>query len=329
MRVEQFSLNAGGRDRAGAATIHVGLVNNMPDASLRATELQFARLLKDAAGALDVRLHLFCLAGVERSAETHARMEGFYADAATLQGAGVDALIITGAEPRAGGPCREPVWQSLAALIQWSQRNTLSTVYSGAAAQAAALHLDGIDSILLQQEMCGVLDCERVEDDPLLQGMAAVSRMPHERRHGLDEQELTARGYKILSRVPYGDPDIFVRPGETLSLFLQGRPEYDADTFARAFLRDTGRFLRGEGARPNLPEGYFDRATEDALYGLAAQAVDDGALPRYEALVSGAVPLHSWRGPAVRLFANWLTLVAAEKIRRALRNRPSVRRFRA
>ena len=41
-RVEQFLLG-GGHNRTA---IHVGLVNNMPDAALRATELQFARLLK-------------------------------------------------------------------------------------------------------------------------------------------------------------------------------------------------------------------------------------------------------------------------------------------
>jgi hypothetical protein len=40
-RVEQFLLG-GGHNRTA---IHVGLVNNMPDAAMRATELQFARLL--------------------------------------------------------------------------------------------------------------------------------------------------------------------------------------------------------------------------------------------------------------------------------------------
>lgn len=53
-RVEQFLLGSGHNRTA----IHVGLVNNMPDAALRTTELQFARLLKDAAGPLDVRLRL-------------------------------------------------------------------------------------------------------------------------------------------------------------------------------------------------------------------------------------------------------------------------------
>ena len=40
-RVENFLL--GGRHNRTA--VHVGLVNNMPDADMRATELQFAKLL--------------------------------------------------------------------------------------------------------------------------------------------------------------------------------------------------------------------------------------------------------------------------------------------
>ena len=43
-RVEQFLLGSG----HNRAAVHVGLVNNMPDAAMRATELQFARLLKEA-----------------------------------------------------------------------------------------------------------------------------------------------------------------------------------------------------------------------------------------------------------------------------------------
>ena len=69
--MEKFALG-GGRSRY-RGTLHVGLVNNMPDAAMRATELQFARLLKEAAGALDVRLHLFSLRAISRAASWRAR----------------------------------------------------------------------------------------------------------------------------------------------------------------------------------------------------------------------------------------------------------------
>ncbi|HWA84272.1 MAG TPA: homoserine O-succinyltransferase, partial [Fimbriimonadaceae bacterium] len=94
---EKFAL--GWRGLSSDRAIHVGLVNNMPDAAMRATELQFARLLKEAAGTLDVQLHLFALGGIRRSELARSRMEGFYDDASALPGAGIDALIVTGAEP--------------------------------------------------------------------------------------------------------------------------------------------------------------------------------------------------------------------------------------
>jgi homoserine trans-succinylase len=158
-----------------------------------------------------------------------------------------------------------------------------------------------------------------VREDPLFAGLPAVSAVPHSRRNGLAEDDLAAHGYQVLSRVPYGDADLFTRRERGLMVFLQGRPEFDADTLGREFLHDTSRFLRRECAeRPAMPENYFDRATEEMLHDLAGDALDAAALPRYAEIVAGALPLHSWQGASVRLFANWLTLVAAEKARRAV-----------
>ena len=68
-RAEQFLLGSG----HSPAAIQVGLLNNMPDAQLRATELRFAQLLKDACGGLDVRLRLFSLNSIPRSDEARTR----------------------------------------------------------------------------------------------------------------------------------------------------------------------------------------------------------------------------------------------------------------
>src|SRR5882762_4473992 len=122
--VEQFLLGNGHNRTA----IHVGLVNNMPDAALRTTELQFARLLKDAAGSLDVRLRLFSLGSIPRGPETRARMAGFYDDAAFLEAANIDALIVTGAQPGAADLRDEPYWRELTHLIDWAETGTLSTL---------------------------------------------------------------------------------------------------------------------------------------------------------------------------------------------------------
>jgi hypothetical protein len=75
-----------------------------------------------------------------------------------------------------------------------------------------------------------------------------------------------------------------------------------------------GRFLRGESTeRPALPENYFDRATEDRLTAMAGET----DLARFNEIVTGALPRQMWRGNTIKLFSNWLTLVAAAKARRA------------
>jgi homoserine O-succinyltransferase len=309
-RVEQFLLG-GHHNRA---SVHVGLVNNMPDAAMRATELQFARLLKDAAGSLDVRLRLFSLGSIERGEQARSRMDGFYDDAGFLQAANIDALIVTGAQPATDDLRDEPYWPELAHLIDWAEIGTISTLFSCLAAHAAVLHLDGVPRRPLPRKLSGVYQSARVEDDPLFFGMTLETAVPHSRRNDIAEADLVARGYRVLSRLSNGQADIFTRepPGHSRFVFLQGHPEYDAVTLGREYLRDMGRFLAGEApTQPALPENYFDRATEDRLGALTSTDIADHA-----AIINTAMPLQAWRSGTVRLFANWLTLVAAAKARR-------------
>lgn len=305
-RIEQFLLG-GGRNRAA---IHIGLVNNMPDADMRATELQFARLLKEASGALDVRLRLFSLSGIARGDVARSRMDGFYDDASFLPAANVDALIVTGTG--AQDAHLQTYWPEMAELIDWAQTDTLSTLFSGQAAGMAVMHLDGIVRRPLPRKISGVFPAMRMEDDPLFFGMPLTTPVPHARRDDIAEADLVEKGYRILARLAGGQVDMFTREpaGQSRFVFLQGHPEYDRGTLGRDYLRDIEAFLRGEiAAPPAVPENYFDRATEDQLAEIGAQ--DEAAQA-----VAGALPLQSWKLHTVRLFSNWLTLVAAAKARR-------------
>ena len=307
--VENFAFG----QRGTRATVHIGLVNNMPDAALRATELQFARLLKEAAGNFDVRLHLFAMPEVPRGEAALSRMDGFYADVATLPDAGMDALIITGAEPHTEGLNDEPYWRALTRLMDWAEGGTVSTLFSCLAAHAAVLHFDGIPRRPLPKKIGGVFASLRAADDALLAGVPARAATPHSRKNGLLESDLTAHNYRILTRLTDGSVDLFVREGRSRFVFLQGHPEYTADTLGREYLRDMARFLKGEGVRPTVPENYFDRVTENALQALAGR---ESQISDYNDVVTGAVPLQSWRSYALRLFANWISAIAAEKPRR-------------
>jgi homoserine O-succinyltransferase len=315
--IEKFALGGGRGVYRG--TLQVGLVNNMPDTAMRATELQFARLLKDAAGTLDVQLRLFSLSEIERGELARSRMDGFYAGADTLPTAGIDALIVTGAEPRSDDLRVESYWDALAHLVDWAEIGTISSLFSCLAAHAAVLHLSGIARRKLARKMSGVFTAQRLGEDSLLAGMTPQIRVPHSRRNTLGENELAAKGYRILTRLADGEVDSFARtmPGRSQFLFLQGHPEYGAEALGREYLRDMGRFLRGENPeRPSIPENYFDRATENTLFALDAESSGPEHLPQYDGVISGALPLQSWRAHTVKLFSNWLGLIAGEKLRR-------------
>jgi homoserine O-succinyltransferase len=137
--------------------------------------------------------------------------------------------------------------------------------------------------------------------------------VPHGRSHEIAESDLSQAGYRVLSRLASGQVDIFTREpaGQSRFVFLQGHPEYDRATLARGYLRDLEGFHAGNlPAAPAIPENYFDRATENRL----GEAGTD--LARIRDIVAGALTLQSWRLHTGRLFANWLTLVAAAKARR-------------
>ena len=148
----------------------IGLVNNMPDAALQATERQFATLLDAAAGDRPVRLRLYAMPAIERGPEAAAHIAAHYASSDALGRAPLDALIVTGCEPRAQHLADEPYWPSLTRIIDWAAGNTVSTLWSCLAAHAAVLHLDAIERQRLPAKRSGLFACDAATPDSLLAG---------------------------------------------------------------------------------------------------------------------------------------------------------------
>src|ERR1700688_2692976 len=73
-----------GHPRHADVDLTIGLVNNMPDAALQATERQFMRLLRQAAGDIRIDFHCFSLSSVTRSQTSQWRVEKQYTDVAEL-----------------------------------------------------------------------------------------------------------------------------------------------------------------------------------------------------------------------------------------------------
>jgi homoserine O-succinyltransferase len=292
-----------------ASPLVIGLVNNMPDAALKATERQFCDLLAEASPDLLIWVRFFSMPQLPRSEGGRAYVSQHYEDIDALWNDQLDGLIVTGAEPRAPILSDEPYWPTMVRLVDWAEQHAVSTVWSCLAAHAAVLHQDGIQRVPFRQKLSGVFECDRIAEHEIVNGTPRQWRMPHSRYHGLSEQELAPRGYCVVSRSPEVGPDMFVRQRQSLSIYLQGHPEYDQEALFREYRRDIREFVaRQRESYPEAPRGYFDRQTAAEFDEFRRRAMRDRVahvvlkFPEAERRLS-----FSWHEPAVRLYSNWLS----------------------
>jgi homoserine O-succinyltransferase/O-acetyltransferase len=319
----------------GDNCLTIGLVNNMPDAALDATERQFMGLVRAASPGLIVRFKLFSLPEIPRSEQARLALAARYRDISELWDTQLDGLIVTGNEPRAPSLRDEPYWPSLSKLMDWAIRNTDSAIWSCLAAHAAVLHADGIERQPRNEKLFGVFDCDIIRAHALTAGMPSRLSAPHSRYNDLPAAALITNGYRILTQSAATGADMFVgrERGTSLFLFFQGHPEYDGDSLAREFRRDLGRFLRGErDTFPRPPQGYFDEEASALIEAFCARARTE----RGEKLIR-QFPLkaiegglrNTWQASAIGVYRNWVAYLQERKAKRRIPMWPVQRADRA
>jgi homoserine O-succinyltransferase len=318
--------------RGGAAgkrldrSLTVGIVNNMPDGALKATERQFLRLLQSNRGEADLRIRLFYLPEIARGEEARAHMDRYYAPLDDLLGAELDGLVVTGSEPRRSSLEEEAYWPSLSRLVEWARHNTISTYWSCLAAHAAVLHLDGVRRLRQPAKVSGLYDVSCVSEHPLLRGAPLALRLPHSRHNGLSRAELEQHGCQVLTCSEEVGVDLFVKACPSLFVFAQGHPEYEADSLQREYRRDMTRYLAGQTETcPSPPKGCFDDAMERTLAGIGQQAAASRPIDVSEhfAPLGRSRPVPDWHAGATCLFANWIGYVAHAKALASMSASPS------
>lgn len=299
--------------------LHLALINNMPDAALEDTELQFFELLDAASGTTPVYMRLYSLTGVPRTDRGQRHLNSFYFDFDDLWKTPLDGVIITGTEPRDPDLRNEPYWNLLTEVFDWAARHTNSTILSCLAAHASVLHFDGIPRHRLPDKQFGVFEAAKNCNHPLMSGIDGGLRLPHSRWNEVRASELSAAGYSVLTSSPLAGVDVFVKKiRQSLLLHFQGHPEYGSETLFKEYRRDVKRFLRGERETyPTMPHAYFDAAATEILARFQQRAVAD---PREEMMQSfpesAAKGLQNgWHASALTIYSNWLQYLAAEKSR--------------
>jgi homoserine O-succinyltransferase/O-acetyltransferase len=309
-------------------SLHIGLVNNMPDGALEATERQFLSLLNSASEGFTIRLSLFALPGIPRGEAAERHIGSFYSSTETLRETNLDGLIVTGREPLAPGLRDEPYWESFTRLLEWARDNTHSTVWSCLAAHAAVLHMDGIQRIRSKDKHCGIFECERLSDHPLTAGASSGFKLPHSRWNGISEDALKACGYDVLTRSADAGVDMFVKQLNSLFVFFQGHPEYESNTLLFEYRRDVSRYLRGETETyPLTPQSYFDQQTANALTALREQAMScrrEELLAELSSILAEKSIENNWHSTAGSIYRSWLQYIAERKSLRLQNSRPVV-----
>lgn len=301
--------------------LHIGLVNNMGDAAMSATERQFLTLLEAAARDIVVHVSLYALPEVERKPFGQRRVASFYRDIEQLweqppEGY-PDGLIVTGREPVTANLRDEVYWPSFTRVLAWAQEHACSAVWSCLAAHAAVLALDGIERVRSPRKHFGIFTCKQAAAHALLAGAPASLCLPHSRWNGVGAEQLAAKGYQVLTLTRDGGVDTFVKHDAGLFVFFQGHPEYEPETLMGEYRRDVGRYLKNEmEAHPLLPLDYFDKKTERILQEIEARARvsrQEKLLGEVSAVLNGVRIRNTWRRTAVLVYRNWLEHLCTQK----------------
>ncbi len=294
--------------------LEIALVNNMPDQALAATQTQFARLVRANAAGRQIKWRCYTLPGLARSETARRYLERTHEDMAALYRRGADALIVTGCEPRATRLDSEPYWPALQTLVEWARVNTRSTIWSCLAAHAAVLYLSGVERRRMQKKVSGVYAFERTAADWRGTEPGKLIVAPHSRYNDLSSEALAGANFRISTSSKAVGVNEFWREEPSLFIFLQGHPEYDADTLLREYRRDVLRFLAAErGDYPDVPENSFSPRVLDRLLGLRASVLAGLQRDPQRALaeiLGDETPQASWLEDTAALYRDWLRVVS-------------------
>ena len=297
--------------------IKIGLINNMSDEALKATERQFISLLESASDNMPIHLSFYTLPGVPRSDFIAGHISCRYSNIEDLWDGHLDGLIVTGREPKAANLADEPYWDSFTRLLAWAQENTHATVFSCLAAHAAIQHMDGIRRVQRDDKVFGIFECARVSDHWLTAATVSHFRLPHSRWNGVPEEQLRDCGYKVLTRSAEAGVDTFIKQQKKLFVFFQGHPEYESDSLLREYQRDVGRYIKGQAPKyPSMPKSYFDETTVDELAALQEKALArrrEELLPELTAILANKRIDNTWQASAAGIYKNWLRHICAQK----------------
>lgn len=292
--------------------LHIGFCNLMPDAALEATERQFFRLIGESNRVAQIYIHPFTLPILTRGDDAQAHFARYYESLEDIKAAGLDALIITGANEETNPHVSdESFWGPLRDLLAWADQHVTSTICSCLASHAALTYSYGQQPGWRESKRWGVFR-HRVKDrtHPLVRGMNTVFDVPHSRYSEIAPEQFEKAGMKILVQSDDAGVHMATSPDGFRLICFQGHPEYDDFSLLKEYRREVQNYLSGARSDyPPLPDGFFS----DEASAIAVGYQDDVFSQRAESNFpeERVTPLleNTWADSARSVMAAWIGLV--------------------
>lgn len=240
--------------------LHIGLLNMMPDAALAATERQFFRLVGSSNPISQFYIHPFTVDSIPRGTAAQRHIEQYYEPFAAIQKAGLDALIISGANVTRPNLAEEVFWKQLCEVFEWADLHVTSTLCSCLASHALLQYRYGLKRDGLAAKRWGVFEHDVVRrDHPLVADTNTRLSVPHSRFNEVYPQQFEDAGLHVLIQGKEAGVQLAVSADGFRTVLFQGHPEYDSISLLKEYKRDVGLFIDCKSDRyPPFPENYFD-----------------------------------------------------------------------
>ncbi len=240
------------------------------------TETQLLRLLGNTPLQVDVEL-LKTATHVSKNVSSE-HLTTFYKTFEEIKDNRYDGMIITGAPVEQMEFEEVDYWKELCSIMEWSKSNVYSTFHICWGAQAGLYYHYGVPKYDLDEKLSGVY-VHRVMNSfhPLMRGFDDKILLPHSRYTGTHRSDIREHEeLEILASSNIAGVAIVANKNGR-QFFVTGHAEYDRNTLANEYFRDSNK-----GIHPQLPYNYFP-----------------GNDPR-------ALPALTWRSYATILYSNWL-----------------------
>jgi len=292
--------------------LHIGLLNMMPDAALEATERQFFRLVGESNQIAQFYMHPFSIANLPRGEKGRAHIDRYYESFDQIKAAGLDALIVTGANVSGPELSTQPFWQPLIEVIDWAFENVTSTLCSCLATHAVLEFRYRQKRRALGFKRWGVYSHRVVsQNHPLITGVNTRFDVPHSRFNQIDRAQFDSARLPVLVESDVAGVHLATSEDQFRLVFFQGHPEYDSISLLKEYKREVVRFINDAISEyPPFPENYFclqkQAILDEHRYAVLTAKKLGKAPPQFpEALISRGLD-NTWHDTAEAIINNWI-----------------------